>query len=138
VQQADSPVAQVVRGEHRHARLHARFRDRGTQRVGATAGEQRRRRVLRAAAQRRLQRVRRTFASLRCAAGDDVAYVSDQLGHVDPRFTLRVYAKATRRRERLAGAHLAAFDRAIEWAGMGSNGVPELSAVPVAATGNGF
>jgi integrase len=74
--------------------------------------------------------LRRTFAALRCACGDDVRYVSDQLGYEDPTFTLKVYAKATRRRERLAGPHLAAYDAALEWAAMGSNG---LQALPEAA-----
>jgi integrase len=48
--------------------------------------------------------LRRTYASLRCACGDDVRYTADQLGHEDPRFTLRVYAQATKRRDRLAKA----------------------------------
>jgi integrase len=46
--------------------------------------------------------LRRTYASLRCACGDDLRYTADQLGHEDPRFTLRVYARATKRRDRLA------------------------------------
>jgi integrase len=49
--------------------------------------------------------LRRTYASLRCASGDDVAYTSAQIGHTDPRFTPRCYTQATRRRERLAGPH---------------------------------
>jgi integrase len=72
--------------------------------------------------------LRRTFASLRCACGDDIRYVSSMLGHEDGRFTLRVYAQATRRRERLSGPHLKAYDRAIEWARMGTNG--DLERVP--------
>jgi hypothetical protein len=40
----------------------------------------------------------------------------DQLGDEDPRFTLRVYAQATKRRDRLAKPQREAFDRAIEWA----------------------
>jgi integrase len=68
--------------------------------------------------------LRRTYASLRGACGDDVRYTAAQLGHEDPRFTLRVYAQATKRRERLAGPHLRAYDRAIQWAQMGTN--PEL------------
>ena len=50
------------------------------------------------------------------ACGDDVAYASSQLGHEDPRFTLKVYAQATKRRERLSGPHLKAYDRALDWA----------------------
>lgn len=77
--------------------------------------------------------LRRTYASLRCACGDDVAYTSAQIGHADARFTLRVYVQATSRRDRLSGAHLRAFDRAIEWAQMGTNAehalvVPDFSA----------
>lgn len=60
--------------------------------------------------------LRRTYASLRCACGDDVRLTTDQLGHEEPRFTLRVYTQATKRRDRLTGAHLKAYDRALEWA----------------------
>ena len=67
-----------------------------------------------------LHSLRRSYASLRCASGDDVRYTADQLGHEDPRFTLRVYAQATKRRDRLTGPHLKAFDRALEWAQMGT------------------
>ncbi len=80
--------------------------------------------------------LRRTYASLRCACGDDVAYASSQLGHEDPRFTLRVYAQATKRRERLSGPHLRAYDRALEWARMGTIAVDEPVAVPIEATKN--
>jgi integrase len=65
--------------------------------------------------------LRRTYASLRCACGDDVRYTADQLGHEDPRFTLKVYAQATKRRDRLSGAHLKAYDQALEWARMGTS-----------------
>jgi hypothetical protein len=78
--------------------------------------------------------LRRTYASLRCACGDDVAYTSAQIGHTDPRFTLRCYTRATRRRERLSGPHLRAFDQAIEWARMGTIVVDEPEAIPVEAT----
>jgi integrase len=73
--------------------------------------------------------LRRTYASLRCACGDDVRYTADQLGHEDPRFTLRVYARATKRRDRLSGAHLKAYDRALDWARMGTS---DALTVPVA------
>jgi hypothetical protein len=39
----------------------------------------------------------------------------DRVGWKDWRTLMRVYAKATKRRERLSGAHLRAYDRAIEW-----------------------
>jgi integrase len=63
--------------------------------------------------------LRRSYASLRCACGDDVRYTADQLGHEDPRFTLRIYTEATKRRNRLSGPHLKAYDRALEWAQIG-------------------
>ena len=80
--------------------------------------------------------LRRTYASLRCAVGDDVRYSSSQIGHTDVRFTLTVYAQATRRRERLSGPHLKAYDRAIEWARMGTNDQFSEEAIPDEATKN--
>jgi len=65
--------------------------------------------------------LRRTFATLRCVAGDDPAYVAGQLGHEDPTFTLRVYAQAVKHREKLTLKEREAFDRAVEWAQMGTN-----------------
>jgi integrase len=64
--------------------------------------------------------LRRTFASLRYACGDDPVYVAEQGGWADPSFPIKVYAKAVRRRERLSGAHREAFDAALDWAAMGS------------------
>jgi integrase len=78
--------------------------------------------------------LRRTYASLRCACGDDVAYASSQLGHEDPRFTLKVYAQATKRRERLSGPHLKAYDRALDWARMGTIATDEPMPLPTQAT----
>ena len=70
--------------------------------------------------------LRRTFASLQVAVGEDPRYVMAQLGHTDPAFTLRVYAQAMRRdesdRERLR-----ALVEGADWAPMGTSG-PE--AVP--------
>src|SRR5262249_3971240 len=48
-----------------------------------------------------LHGLRRTYASLRAAAGDDVAFTAEQLGHTDPAFSLRVYTHAVKRRQRL-------------------------------------
>jgi hypothetical protein len=48
------------------------------------------------------------------------ALLKRKLGHEDPTFTIRVYAKAAKRRERLAGEYLEAFNRALDWAAMGS------------------
>ncbi|HEX7246265.1 MAG TPA: site-specific integrase [Solirubrobacterales bacterium] len=64
--------------------------------------------------------LRRTYASLRFACGDDPVYVAEQGGWEDPYFPMKVYAKAVRRRERLSGAHREAFDAALDWAAMGS------------------
>jgi integrase len=70
--------------------------------------------------------LRRTYASLRAALRDDPVYIAEQLGHRDARFTFRVYQRAAKRRARLTGAHLAAFDRALEWAGMARRVPSEL------------
>jgi hypothetical protein len=78
--------------------------------------------------------LRRSYASLRCACGDDVRYTADQLGHEDPRFTLRVYAQATKRRDRLTGPHLKAYDRALEWALMGTSEPLTVPALDAEAT----
>ncbi len=65
--------------------------------------------------------LRRTYASLRFALGDDPVYVAAQLGHTEGAFSMRVYAKAVKRRSRLTGEHLREFDKAIEWARMGTS-----------------
>jgi integrase len=44
-------------------------------------------------------KLRHTFATILTALGRDPAYVMAQLGHTDPKFTLRVYAHAMRRDE---------------------------------------
>jgi integrase len=62
--------------------------------------------------------LRRTYASMRAALRDDPVYIAEQLGHTDPGFTFRVYQRAAKRRDRLSGAYLEAFDRALGWAGM--------------------
>ena len=43
--------------------------------------------------------LRRTFASVLVALGEDPAYVMAQMGHTDAKFTLSVYAKAMQRRD---------------------------------------
>ena len=62
--------------------------------------------------------LRRTFASMRAAGGDDPAYIAEQLGHTDARFTLNVYVKAARRKTKLRGAYLAEYERALAWAAL--------------------
>jgi integrase len=64
--------------------------------------------------------LRRTYASLRIGLGDDPAYVARQIGHKTANFTMEVYAEAIGRREKMSGAYLRAFDRALEWGQMGS------------------
>jgi integrase len=64
--------------------------------------------------------LRRTYASLRGALRDDPVYIAEQLGHEDPTFTFRVYQRSVKRRQRLSGAYLEAFDQALEWALMGT------------------
>jgi integrase len=74
--------------------------------------------------------LRRTYASVRAAAGDHPVYIAEQLGHEDPGFTFRVYQRAVKRRDRLTGAYLEAFDAALDWAAMGSeagSGAPKPS-----------
>jgi hypothetical protein len=67
--------------------------------------------------------LRRTYASLRAAAGDHPVYIAEQLGHEDPGFTFRAYQRAVKRRDRLEGAYREAFDGALDWAAMGRNAV---------------
>jgi integrase len=74
--------------------------------------------------------LRRTYASLRAALRDDPVYIAEQLGHTDPAFTFRVYQKAAKRRERLSGLYLEAFDAALDWARMGTNGDLESQSAP--------
>jgi len=80
-----------------------------------------------------LHGLRRTFASLRCAVGDDPAYTSSQLGHEDPTFTLKTYTMAVKRREKLTKSERKAFDRAVEWAQMGTN--PPIVVAPAPTNG---
>lgn len=78
--------------------------------------------------------LRRTFASLRCAVGDNPAYTCEQLGHTDARFTLRVYTAAVKQRQRLSAVEREQFDRALEWAQWaqtGTNPLDDNAALPV-------
>jgi integrase len=71
--------------------------------------------------------MRRLYASLRFALHDDPVYVAEQMGHEDGAFSMRVYARAVERRERLHGTALAEFDRALDWAEMGRIAPERLS-----------
>jgi integrase len=76
--------------------------------------------------------LRRTYASVRAAAGDDPVYIAEQLGHADMALTFRLYQKAVKRRSKLSGHHLREFDRALEWAANGQQApleAPEQTAV---------
>src|SRR5829696_4724234 len=66
--------------------------------------------------------LRRTYASLRAALRDDPIYIAEQMGHKDARFTFSVYQRAAKRREKLSGRYLEAFDAALDWALMGTRG----------------
>ena len=79
--------------------------------------------------------LRRLYASLRFVLGDDPVYVAAQLGHTEPGFSMKVYASAVRRRERLIGAALREFDAALEWAAMSSGGRVEIEIEPNANGG---
>jgi hypothetical protein len=92
---------------------------------------------------------RRTYSSLRASRwidaegnmrpGDDPVYIAEQMGHTDPKFTFRVYQRAVKRRERLSGAHLEAFDKALQWAAMGSGAPgPVVPNLPNAASIQGM
>lgn len=64
--------------------------------------------------------LRRTFASVLVAIGEDPAYVMNQLGHTDPSFTLKVYAQLMtgRNGER---ERIKAMVNGEDWATMGQN-----------------
>jgi integrase len=74
--------------------------------------------------------LRRLYASLRSALRDDPVYIAEQGGWTDPAFALRVYARAVRRRDRLTGAALREFDKALEWAEMGRIESADIDARP--------
>src|SRR4029077_3350704 len=63
--------------------------------------------------------LRRTYASMRFALGDDPVYVAEQMGHADAgRLAANLYAKAVKRRSKLCGGYLAEFDRALALAAL--------------------
>jgi integrase len=79
--------------------------------------------------------LRRLYASLRFALGDDPVYVAAQLGHTEPGFSMKVYASAVRRRERLIGVALREFDAALDWAALGSGESDLVDSEPGAGEG---
>jgi integrase len=62
--------------------------------------------------------LRRTYASLRAASGDDPVYIAEQLGHTDIRVTTGYYTKAVKRRAKLSGVYLAEYEKALAWAAL--------------------
>jgi hypothetical protein len=73
------------------------------------------------------------YASLRHAAGDEVAYTSAQPVHESADFTLRVYVRETKRRERLTDAERREYDRAVEWAQWAQIGTSNVVSLPTVA-----
>lgn len=71
--------------------------------------------------------LRRTYTSLRAACGDNPVYIAEQAGHADIRITYRIYQRAAKRRDKLSGATLREFDRALEWARMGTKGTEAIT-----------
>lgn len=74
--------------------------------------------------------LRRLYASLRFALGDDPVYVANQLGHTEPGFSMKVYASAVRRRARLTGVALREFNAALQWAAVGSGEADPVDSEP--------
>jgi integrase len=68
--------------------------------------------------------MRRTFASLLFAIGEDAPYVMAQMGHTTPHLTLEVYARAMQRRDGEKG-RLAALVNGEQWALIGHSAVPQ-------------
>ena len=58
------------------------------------------------------------------------------LGHVDSRFTLRVYAESGEHREQLTEKARKQYDKALVWARMGSNDPDAVALASALATGN--
>jgi integrase len=81
-------------------------------------------------------KLRHTFASILIALGRDPRHVMDQLGHTDPKFTLRVYAHAMR----FSGeesARLKALVDGGDWAPLGTGTAEEISPKPGLSSGRG-
>ncbi len=79
--------------------------------------------------------LRRTYASVQMALGQDRVWIAEQTGHTDPDFTERVYSHAVKRRSRLSGEALKEHDRALRWAHLGTNtgtdGMAQVIYLPV-------
>jgi integrase len=82
-------------------------------------------------------KLRHTFASILIALGRDPRYVMEQLGHTDPKFTLRIYAHAMRFSED-ERARLKALAEGRVLAGIGSEAVDRLAPKRGASHGRGW
>jgi integrase len=76
--------------------------------------------------------LRRTFASILVALGEDPAYVIGQLGHTDPTLTLRIYAREMARRDGERD-RLRALVEGRDWAPMGTSDAAEQIAATTEA-----
>ena len=82
-------------------------------------------------------KLRHTFASILTALGNDPAYVMDQIGHTDPKFTLKVYTHQMRRGEGEKEA-LRNLVEGRHWAPMGTGGLGRAPAdAPTVLLGGG-
>jgi integrase len=75
--------------------------------------------------------LRRTFASLLVARGEDPAYVMNQMGHTTPHLTLAIYARAMQRRDG-ERERLRAFVDGLDWAPTGTEGAAMASGATLA------
>ena len=75
--------------------------------------------------------LRRTYASLAAEANADPAWTAMQIGHADPRFTLRVYTDVHNRRQGHA-SRIGDLVRSSDWAAMGRNDVDQAWETEVA------
>jgi integrase len=75
--------------------------------------------------------LRHTYASLRSACGHSPASTTKQIGHANALFTINTYTHASEHAERLSGAALDQYRKALQWAGLGSSepDVAELASV---------
>jgi hypothetical protein len=65
--------------------------------------------------------LRRTYADFRADCGDPAERIARQGDWEDPRFVFQVYQGRRKRREKLSGRYLVAFDAAVEWGRIGRN-----------------
>ena len=79
-------------------------------------------------------KLRHTFASILTALGRDPRYVMEQLGHTDPKFTLRIYAHVMRFSDD-ERVRLKALAEGAQWALMGTR--PSVKVAPKRGASHG-